>query len=78
MRPSGKHKNKAYIALDIAESTIKKLKGSTSTAVTWADSLITQALLIKLTKWGVSQKKVLAKNKIPKYLLNTSSYVKNK
>lgn len=53
MRPSGKHKNKAYrfhIALDIAESRIKKLKGSTSTAVTWADSLMTQALLIKLTK----------------------------
>lgn len=40
MTPSGKHGNKAYmfhIALDVAEGTTKKLKGSTSIAVTWAD-----------------------------------------
>lgn len=40
MTPPGKHENEAYmfhIALDVAEGTTKKLNGSTSTAVTWAD-----------------------------------------
>lgn len=27
-----------HIALDVAEGTTRKLKGSTSTAVTWADA----------------------------------------
>lgn len=83
MTPSGKHGNKAYmfhIALDVAEGTTKKLKGSTSIAVTWADGKLFDdtGSSNKTDQMRSISKKVLGKNKIQKYLLNTLFSVKNK
>lgn len=66
-----------HIALDVAEGTTKKLKGSTSTTVTWADSkfLDDTSSSDKADKMRSISK---AKNKIQNYLLNTISSVKNK
>lgn len=83
MTPSGVHENRAYmfhIALDVAEGTTKKLKGSTSTAVTWEDGKFFDdtGSSDKTDQMRSISKKVLAKNKIQKYLLNTCFSVKNK
>lgn len=83
MIPSGKHEIKAYIfhiALDVAEGTTKKLKGSTSTAVTWADGKFFDDTNSsdKTGQMRSISKKVLAKYKTQEYLLNTFSSVKNK
>lgn len=83
MTPSGKHENKAcmfHIALDVAEGTTKKLKGSTSIAVTWADGKFFDdtGSSNKTDQMRSISKKVLLKNKIQIYLLNTFSSLKKK
>lgn len=53
MTSSAKHENKAYIlhiTLDVAEGTTKKLRGNTSTAVTWVDGKFLEDQIRNLSK----------------------------
>lgn len=84
MTRSGKHENKAYIlhvALDAAEGTTKKLRGNTSTAMTWVDGkfLENKSSSDKIDQMRNLSKKCYQKiGGIQKYLLNTFLLIKNK
>lgn len=84
MMPSGKQENKAYIlhvVLDVAEGTTKKLRGNTSTAMTWVDGKFSED---KGSSDKIDQMRNLSKKcyqkigGIQKYILNTFLPIKNK